>query len=52
MQAWYRQLVGLADELKDGAGEGADPTQGSQHDKRRVRARGKLHDPRQGSFEV
>ncbi len=48
MRAWHRQLAGLADEPE---GE-PERTQEPQPGKRRSRARGKIHDKRQGSFEV
>lgn len=53
--AWHRRLAGLADEPEEEPGEGAggaDVVQTAQPDKRRTRAGGKVHDPRQGSFEV
>lgn len=47
-QAWHRRLAGLADEPDDEP----EQAQGPQPGKCRSRARGKIHDTRQGSFEV
>ena len=50
-QAWHRRLTGLADEPESETEEA--PARGKpEQGKSRSRARGKLHDSRQGSFEV
>ncbi len=50
-QAWHRRLAGLADE-PESEPDAAPTASELQQGKPRPRARGKLHDSRQGSFEV
>jgi hypothetical protein len=47
--AWHRRLAGLKDEPEPKE-EMADPTHGPERGKRRSRARGKIHNPRQHSL--
>ncbi|MBV9747656.1 MAG: hypothetical protein JO157_02465 [Acetobacteraceae bacterium] len=47
-----RVLTQPADEPEEEPGEGTTRAQRSQPGKRRTRARGKVHDPRQDSFEM
>ncbi len=48
MQAWHRRLAGLADEPEEALERAQEEP---QRGKRRSRARGKIHDERQETFD-
>jgi len=51
-QAWHRRLAGLADEPEpEEDGAGPTPVESQPPGKRRSRARGRIHDPRQRSLD-